>query len=246
MPHIVIGMPTVGNVDPRILQGFAGVVADATRCGTVGIATPIGLLPYDKARNAVFDAAIQMKADYLMSLDSDMILPLKLVSRLLEALQANRAQAASGYYLRRGFPFTCVWSAEPPNRRMMPVDAKEGIHTIKMTGFGCVLIDMNWVRENMKEPYCRCYEGEDGYWFIDDSSFFKQFHECGGKLVGVREVSCGHLWDPIVISEVNAQDLRASHMNELYPSPNLGTGAKEPQNGRWIEHRTKSESPAFS
>jgi hypothetical protein len=207
---IIIGMPCVNSVDPLILPSFAGVVANCARLGEVGISIPRNHFPYDAARERIFQEAVEGQADYVMMMDSDMTFPLNGVTRLLEALKGTEgAVCASGAYLRRGYPYTCVWSKfNGKEKKCFQCEAKGGVHVINNSGLGFCLIDVKWVVDNIDPPYFDLYRLPGDHRVLDDESFFTKVQDYGGKLIGVGDVWCGHLAEPIVVDPSTASRLR--------------------------------------
>lgn len=91
-------------------------------------------MPFDHARNQAAMAALDMQAEYLFFLDSDVIPPPDTVLRLM----AHNAPIVSGVYCRRSHPHGVPvaikdgkWLNQLPQNALMEVD---------LVGAGCLLI----------------------------------------------------------------------------------------------------------
>ncbi len=95
---------------------------------------PVTGMPYDHARNAVCQAAIQNGFDFVFFLDSDVIPPNDAIIRLMR----HRLPVVSGVYFRRSPPHSVPvmmkhgrWYTDYPKDRLFDVD---------FVGAGCMLI----------------------------------------------------------------------------------------------------------
>lgn len=212
---LLIGLPTLGDIPPSVAVSLMRVATEARRLGEVYLSHTEGLIPHDKGREAIFKDAKEADVDYVLCVDSDMIFPEDTVGRLYRALVDSDAQVASGMYVRRGHPYTSVWS-KWAGGEWHQVSATEGIHEIDMTGLGCALIDFRWLRENLSPPYCRYERRYDRVDVLDDESLFVDVKAKGGKIVGVGEVQCGHLLRPEVVTVANADQFRGLKVATLF------------------------------
>lgn len=205
---VLLGIPIFDIVQGEVYESHLNLIKEIRDNGYDAIiSTPLGICPYDRARNAVMDKCTD-DVDLLLFVDGDIIVPHGSFSKLIDGMNETKAQAISGHYYRRGYPYTCVWSTYVDGSHFS-VDAKQGIHEIHASGLGCCLIDVKWVYQNIKPPFyeydVRVNGGEDTY-------FFKKIREAGGVVMGHAEVRCGHVGTRFVVSDKTVDWVRTSEL----------------------------------
>jgi len=136
------------------------------------------------------------------------VLQPKSVEGLLKGLKLG-ANVVSGYYRRRGDPFTSVWSKKKKkNGAALEYDAKTGMHEIFSSGLGCCLIDMKWLKKNVEPPWFMMGVNLKGEVIWEDAYFFSRVNENGGRVLGNAEVRCAHLGERIKVTDQNWKELR--------------------------------------
>ena len=101
---ILIAVPCMDMVSAR----FAQCLSTLKKVGKCTVSFLIGSLVYD-SRNKLAAMAIEMEADYILWLDSDMVFPPDTLERMIKVLDNNPdISVLSGLYFRRGAPFTPV------------------------------------------------------------------------------------------------------------------------------------------
>jgi len=220
---ICIGIPVAGSVCPEVLTNLLAQAVCCGRRGRVTISIADNLFPYDRARECILGQALEEDCNLLYFVDADIKPPPKAFEQLYRTLRDNKAQAVSGWYVRRGRPFTCVWSVKldhPGTGRKMvcTVDARAGVHKIYSSGLGCALIDLAWCRENMERPYFWLESSrETGTIVWEDWSFFELLNERGGLALGDANVRCQHRVRDIFVDDKNDQVLRSLDFQEEHP-----------------------------
>ena len=217
---IAVGIPVFDTVPGEALGPLLRTGAEVARHGKVVFLTPVGMNPHDRARMFVAGIGGDMGCDYLFFVDADTVVPPGAFPKLLKTLQENKVQAVSGYYYRRGYPYTSVWAKRNGvDNEWHHVEAKSGLHEIESSGLGCCLIDLKWVQANMTRPYFVCKQHENGTLITDDISFFEQMRERGGKLLGDADVRCSHVHTRLLITDKNVDSLRReqvhTHLSEI-------------------------------
>lgn len=211
--NVTIGIPIVGDVPGEAFPNHAMLIAKIARTERISIPAIHNVMPHDRARLQIFEVAEKNDSDYVFFMDADMIIPDSAFCDLLDVMVHKRPRpvAVSGRYARRGWPYTCVWSLKNPESPSGwdQVDAPDGVHQIHITGFGCCLIDMRWVRENLEKPYSYQKAASE---VTDDVTFFEKVLEKGGIVYGNANVRCGHLGERQVICDRTETILRRMHI----------------------------------
>lgn len=187
---ILIAIPCMDQVPAYFMQSLATL----RKVGECSVATQIGSLIYT-SRNKLAERAIQMEADYVLWLDSDMVFQPDLLERMMDRLQKDNLDILTGLYFRRVRPFTpvlfnklemvgnvCNWS----EFHELPDEPFE----VGGCGFGCVLmntgvfLDVQGKFGNMFGPI-----GNTG----EDLAFCWRARECGYKIICDPSIECGHV-----------------------------------------------------
>lgn len=221
--RVVVGIPIIDSVPGEGFLSLVAAICEVYKCcsiasggyndsknqqATVHVETPLNKFPHDIARSQVMDVAIKGDFDYLLFLDSDMVIPTIAYPELLYVLEKEKAAVVSGYYYRRGYPYTSVWSKNDASGEAFQVVASTGIFEIDFTGLGCALIDVKWVRENLTPPYFTMGVGVMSSEIRDDVSFFEKVKAKNGRVLGHAGIRCGHLGAKTMICDQNVEQLR--------------------------------------
>lgn len=198
--EIVIGMPVFESVPGECVKSILGLAAEAASFGTVRPETAVHIPAYDTARNIIWKKAFG--ADRLLFVDADMTVPPGSYARLEEAI-VNGAQAVAGFFYRKGHPFTPIWSGGD-SINPEPVFALSGVHKLRASGMGLMLIDMAWIVKNMPDFEFYMDKKTDS----EDVNFCKELVRHGGILMGHADVRCGHLGGRIEINDQTSQRMR--------------------------------------
>ena len=174
---------------------FCGSLAKLKKVGDCMLSMQMGSLIYT-SRNALATQAIQIDADYVLWLDSDMVFEPDLLERMAGVLRENNLDILTGLYFRRVPPYTpvlfdtleirddqtCMWTefTEIPN------------HLFKVggCGFGCIFMktdafyDVQSKFGNMFAPF-----GSTG----EDLAFCWRARQCGYEIWCDPTIICGHV-----------------------------------------------------
>ena len=163
----------------------------------------------DEARRKMADMAIAGGYDYLMMVDSDMILPPDALSHLRE----DDVNVAFGWYVR-GQSDEGLTNAVKPGTQgfnggyyareiaLMAKDHAEGRSTtplleVKGNGMGCALIRVD-LFGRMKRPWFKFIEHNGGPGLGEDYYFCQRCSEIGVRLYVDVRVGCGHIHERVL------------------------------------------------
>ena len=189
--NILIAVPCMDQVPAPFCQSLAML----RKVGDCVLSMQMGSLIYT-SRNSLATKAIQMDADYVFWLDSDMVFEPDTLDRLMKTLTENDLDIVTGLYFRRVPPYSpvlfdmlsmkrdaiCEWTEfkEIPNH----------LFEVGGCGFGCVLMktdpffDIQAKFGNMFAPI-----GNTG----EDLAFCWRARECGFKIWCDPSIICGHV-----------------------------------------------------
>lgn len=192
---ILIAVPCMDQVPAPFCQSLAQL----QKTGDCVLAMQSGSLIYT-SRNALATQAIQMNADYVFWLDSDMVFKPDTLVRMMDTLQKNDIDILTGLYFRRVPPYTPVLynvldiegvKADFSEFEQIP----DKLFEVGACGFGCVLMktdvffDVQGKFGNMFAPI-----GNNG----EDVAFCWRARECGYKVICDPSVICGHVGYSVV------------------------------------------------
>ena len=191
----LIAIPCMDQVPAQFMQSLATL----RKVGECTVATQIGSLIYT-SRNKLAQKAIEIEADYVLWLDSDMVFPPDLLERMMDRLKKDDIDILTGLYFRRVHPYTpvlfdklemvgnvCNWS----EFNELPEEPFE----VGGCGFGCVLMDAGVFLDvqsrfgNMFAPIANTGE---------DLAFCWRARECGYKIICDPDIVPGHFGHIIV------------------------------------------------
>lgn len=191
----LIAVPCMDQVPAPFCQSLAML----QKLGEVTLHMKSGALIYT-SRNDLATMAIQMNADYVFWLDSDMVFKPDTLIRMMDTLKKNDLDILTGLYFRRVPPYTpvlfdqldidgtvCYWSEFK--------DIPDKLFEVGGCGFGCVL---------MKTDVFFDVQGKFGQMFApianngEDVAFCWRARECGYKIYCDPTVICGHVGYSVV------------------------------------------------
>lgn len=178
---------------------FCQSLALLQKVGQCVLAMKSGSLIYT-SRNDLATQAVQIEADYVFWLDSDMSFKPDTLVRMMDTLQKNDLDILTGLYFRRVNPFTpvlfdkleikgeeCEWSEFK--------EIPDGLFEVGGCGFGCVLMktdvffDVHAKYNQMFAPIAN--NGED-------IAFCWRARNCGYRIFCDPSVICGHVGYSVV------------------------------------------------
>jgi len=191
---ILIAVPCMDMVSAR----FAQSLTTLKKVGQCTVSFLIGSLIYD-SRNKLAGMAVEMEADYILWLDSDMIFRPDTLERMMAVMDEHpEIDVLSGLYFRRGHPFTPVLFKTLEVNKEGTLDwsdyeeLPDELFEIAGCGFGCVLM-----RTDMLLDIAAKEEG--GRWFTpiadagEDCAFCIRARREGYRIFCDPTVDCGHM-----------------------------------------------------
>lgn len=194
---ILIAVPCMDQVAAPFAQSLAMLQKpEGVECS---LAMQMGSLIYT-SRNNLAQQAIQMEADYVFWLDSDMVFEPDTLVRMLKTVQEKDIDILTGLYFRRVRPYTpvlfdkldirgniCSWS----EFKGLPEDVFE----VGGCGFGCVLMETSvFLSVQSKHGNMFAPIANNG----EDIAFCWRARDCGYKIYCDPTVICGHIGKVIV------------------------------------------------
>ena len=186
---ILIGMPTMGNMDIEAVKCLMQLEFD----GSVDIVSES--LVYD-ARDKIAMDALHAQVDYVMWLDSDIIYPADIIHKLMK----HNKDMVTGLYYKRTPPYTpCIYKLEED--RLLPyIDYPEdSLFQVEAAGFGCTLMKAKVIKE-IHEKFGGCFFPINGIGG-EDLSFIRRAKEIGVDIWCDSSIQCGHVGRQIVMPD---------------------------------------------
>lgn len=193
--NTLIAVPSMDMVPAVFCQSLAMLQKE----GNCAIAFQVGSLVYD-SRNALGKKALEMGADFVFWLDSDMVFEPSVLRDMMATMEEKDLDILTGIYYRRREPYTPTIFKQ--------ADIKDGtcivqnfleipneIFEIAACGFGCILMkgqvlfDVMAKYGDMFSPIGRVGE---------DISFLWRARECGYKVFADPSIKLGHFSQQIV------------------------------------------------
>lgn len=191
---ILIAVPCMDMVSAR----FAQSLTTMKKVGQCTVSFLIGSLVYD-SRNKLAGLAVEMEADYILWLDSDMVFRPDTLERMMAVLDEHpEIDVLSGLYFRRGQPFSPVLFKTLEVNEQGTLDwsdfeeLPDELFEIAGCGFGCVLMRTDMLLDIAAK------EG-GGRWFTpiadagEDCAFCIRARREGYRIFCDPTVDCGHM-----------------------------------------------------
>lgn len=185
--RLLIAVPTFETITPDTFKSIYGLR------GTSYLPQFDFVRGYDcaRARNEICREAIRDGFDYVLMVDSDIVLP----DITLECMLDDPAPVTLGCYPQKGrgevaelfkvgtrdFTDKFTWDEVP-----------QGRFEVKGGGFGCALVDVGLLRE-MGSGWFRYVEYESGDVLSEDLYFCDRCAQIGVPVVADGRVRCGHV-----------------------------------------------------
>lgn len=191
----VIAIPSMDQVPVRFCQSLAML----QKVGEVAVGFQVGSLVYE-ARENLAKSAIEMGADYVLWLDSDMVFPPDIMRRLFESLQTGKGDIVSGLYFRRVSPYSpvlfcdldmtedgCHWTEFE--------NIPDEVFPLGGVGFGCVLMPTDALVSVMSK-FGTAFTPINGVG--EDLSFCWRARQCGYSIVCDPSIELGHVGNYVI------------------------------------------------
>ena len=192
----LIAVPCMDQLSAHFAQSLAMLEKE----GDCAVAFQIGSLIYT-SRNELARKAVEMGADQVLWLDSDMLFKPDTLKKLIKGRE--HGDIVSGLYFRRVAPYSpvlfetlsideegCHWT----DMKEIP----EGIFEVEGVGFGCVLTPTE-VFLDVVEKFGLMFSPIRN--IGEDLSFCWRARQCGYKIVVDPSVECGHVGHHVITRE---------------------------------------------
>ena len=130
-------------------------------------------------RENLINQAIEVKSEWALWLDSDMMFPPTTLLRLL----AHNQDIVACNYMKRSYPFKSVAFMDTNDwESWVPLQSEDELLTVEAIGMGCVLMRTS-VFENLNRPYFEyTYQPKTKDWGGEDFTLFKKLNGVGVQL----------------------------------------------------------------
>ena len=127
-------------------------------------------------RENLINRAIEVKSEWVLWLDSDMMFPPTTLLRLL----ANNQDIVACNYMKRSYPFKSVAFMDTNDwESWVPLQSEDELLTVEAIGMGCVLMRTS-VFEKLNRPYFEyTYQPKTKDWGGEDFTLFKKLNKLG-------------------------------------------------------------------
>lgn len=187
---ILIAVPCMDQVPFT----FAQSLSTLEKIGECKLAMKSGSLIYT-SRNSLAMMAIQMEADYVFWLDSDMVFKSDTLVRMMDTLKKNDLDILTGLYFRRVPPYSPVLFDKLEQNGEITEFSEfnkipDALFEVGGCGFGCVLMKTD-VFFDVQSKYGNMFapRGNNG----EDVAFCIRARECGYKIYCDPSIVCGHV-----------------------------------------------------
>ena len=187
---ILIAVPTFENILPDTFKSIYNLEK------TDNMKTDFDFVRgYDcaRARNKICNKAIEGNYDYVLMVDSDIILPSYTLLKMLD----EPKMVCLGCYPRK--------NTKKGTFEIFKLNQKDYINTfsyseitslngkieVKGGGFGCAMIDVN-IFEKLQRPFFKYVEYTSGAVLSEDNYFCSNVRKAGYKIYAETDIICGH------------------------------------------------------
>lgn len=187
---ILIAVPCMDQVPFT----FAQSLSTLEKIGECKLAMKSGSLIYT-SRNSLAMMAIQMDADFVFWLDSDMVFKSDTLVRMMDTLKKNDLDILTGLYFRRVPPYSPVLFDKLEQNGEITEFSEfnkipDELFEVGGCGFGCVLMKTD-VFFDVQSKYGNMFApmGNNG----EDVAFCIRARDCGYKIYCDPSIVCGHV-----------------------------------------------------
>jgi hypothetical protein len=130
-------------------------------------------------REHLVEQAIEVKSEWILWLDSDMMFPSTTLLRLL----AHNEDIVACNYMKRSHPFKSVTFMDTNDwESWVPLQSHDGLITAEATGMGCLLMRTS-IFQKLNKPYFEyTYQPKTKDWGGEDFTLFKKLNGLGFQL----------------------------------------------------------------
>ena len=184
---VLVGMPTMGSMEIEAVKCLMQLEHD----GSVDIISES--LVYD-ARDKIAMDALSAGVDWVMWLDSDIIYPANIISKLM----STNKDMVTGIYHKRIAPYTpCVYKLVEDKLQPYLDYPEDKLFNVEAAGFGCMLMKVKVIKA-VYDKYGGCFFPVNGVGG-EDLSFIRRAKECGIEVWCDSSVRCGHIGRQVIM-----------------------------------------------
>ena len=146
-----------------------------------------------RARNIICNNAIKDEYDYVLMVDSDIILPSNTLIKMLD----DPKEICLGCYPRKNTKngtFEIFKSGQKDYVKTFnykELTSLNGKVEVKGGGFGCAMIKVD-ILQNLSHPFFKYVEYESGATLSEDNYFCSNARKAGYKIYADTDIICGH------------------------------------------------------
>lgn len=223
--RLVVGIPVLDNVHWKFFLHTTTLVGKLAKEHDVHLCI-VNRCAIDRARQIVVDTAMSIKADRILFIDDDTIVPLDTVEHL-NPLFEDDVIAVSGFCYQRGYPYHAMvyhypegdWSRRDHSNQMLEPFPDEPFE-VSAVGMGICMLDVNLMRSIEGDCFSRDSKGTEDFYF------FAKAKRAGFKVICHPKVQAGHLGMNEYITSANALELRQRDMINYLPEEEQGRAFK--------------------
>ena len=190
MTSVLIAIPTFENICPETFKSVYGLRIPVNTCVQFDF-----VRGYDcaRARNLIAQEAVNLAYDYVLMVDSDIVLPANALVSMLE----DPVELCLGCYPRKNTGTGVFELFKLGNKdyvetfNFSEISALEGKVEVKGGGFGCALISVELLKR-LPRPWFRYVEYASGDVLSEDNYFCSQVTTAGYKVFADTDVMCAH------------------------------------------------------
>ena len=190
MTSVLIAIPTFESICPETFKSVYGLLRPADTILQFDF-----VRGYDcaRARNLIAQEAIDYGFDYVLMVDSDIVLP----ANALVAMLDDARELCLGCYPRKNTTdgtFELFKLGQKDYVETFSFDELRELHgkvEVKGGGFGCALISIGLLKR-LPRPWFKYVEYDNGSVLSEDNYFCSQVTAAGCKVYADADVMCGH------------------------------------------------------
>lgn len=203
---VLIACPTPDLVKISFVENLLAIVLEARRLKDVeiGFSYKTGVRT-DRNRNEILKAALELGYTHILWLDTDMLFPIKIVEKYLEADK----DIIGCLYFKRGIPFTPIGAYKSRKKEFSynPLDPtslpKNSVIEVDGLGFGGMMVKTDVYHKMGEDKWCQYGEQyhnplDGGNHLTHDFYFCRKAQEHGVHIYLHTGIKPGHLTEIVV------------------------------------------------
>lgn len=197
MKKILVAVPTLNKVDVKFVASWANIVyghgIEDVVCHPQFV---VDSMTYT-ARINLAEIAVNGDFDYVLWMDSDMVIPQDALKKMLKA---DKEMVTGLYFQRRGDHAPVIYSKVDEKERIVCEDyPKDKLFQIAACGFGCVLMKTDVIRIVARASGGLTFQPYDG--IGEDLSFCYRWGKAWGEIWCDPTIKCGHIGEYVFTEE---------------------------------------------